>query len=69
MNNENDRLMALEEEITYLRMQNEELSNELVKQWKQMDTLVNKISQLENRLAGFETQRESPEANTKPPHW
>ncbi len=63
------RLIALEEEVSHLRMANEELSSEVLAQWKRIESLERQLANLENRLTSFEDHLDSPPENTKPPHW
>ncbi len=69
MTSSENRIIALEEEVAHLRLQNEELSAEILSQWKQVDLLQKKLAQLEERFAGLEDGPEIGEANVKPPHW
>lgn len=61
--------MALEEEAAHLRLANEELSAEVLQQWKRIEQLEKKLAHLENRLISFEDHVDAPPENTKPPHW
>ena len=69
MNKENERITVLQVEAAHLRMANEELSSEVLMQWKRIEHLERKIAHLENRMSSVEDLSEVPEANVKPPHW
>lgn len=64
-----DRITALEEEVAHLRLTNEELSAEVLAQWKRIERLERQLSHMENRLTTFEDHQDAPPADTKPPHW
>ena len=64
-----DRLTQLEEEIAHLARTNEELSGEVLAQWKRIDVLEKALKTMETRLSGFEDSLEGPPTNERPPHW
>ena len=66
---EKERMTNMEEEIAHLSKVNEELSGEILAQWKRIESLENAIKVLENRLSGFEDSFENPDVNERPPHW
>ena len=66
---EKERMTNMEEEIAHLSKVNEELSGEILAQWKRIEGLENAIKVLENRLSGFEDSFENPDVNERPPHW
>jgi len=64
-----NRLTNLEEEIAHLSKVNEELSGEILAQWKRIEGLEKALRLLETRLSGLEEGLENPVANERPPHW
>ncbi|MEM9330296.1 MAG: SlyX family protein [Pseudomonadota bacterium] len=69
MRNDAERLLKLEEETAHLRMTNDELSAEVLKQWKRIENLELKLKQFEGQLAGLEDRADLSTDTTKPPHW
>lgn len=64
-----ERIVRLEEEVAYLRTTNEELSGELVVQWKRIQELEKQIKLLETRFTGLEDSMDAPLPDQRPPHW
>lgn len=60
-----DRVIELERHVAELEAVNQDLSDELAKQWNQIDKLMRTMSALNDRLEGVEEPAESQ----KPPHW
>ena len=69
MTKEADRLLKLEEEIAHLRMTNDELSGEVLNQWKKIEYLEKKLERFESQLISLEDRADQPTDNAKPPHW
>jgi SlyX protein len=69
MTTPNERIMKLEETIAHLGMANDELSAEVLAQWKHIEALERKLAQFENRFLALEEASENPVENTKPPHY
>lgn len=69
MAGETERITQLEEEVAHLTKTNEELSGELLAQWKRVEALERKFSLLEQRLATFEDSQTAEPEDTRPPHW
>ena len=64
-----DQILKLEEEIAHLTLANEELSTELLQQWKRVEEIERKFAKLENRFHSMEEAMHNPIENTKPPHY
>ena len=64
-----ERLDRLEEEVAHLTKSNEELSQQLFEQWKEIDFLRKTLKNLESQFEALETANSAPKANEKPPHW
>ena len=64
-----DQILKLEEEIAHLTLANEELSTELLQQWKRVEEIERKFAKLENRFHSLEEAMHNPSENTKPPHY
>ncbi|MGI9350427.1 MAG: SlyX family protein [Rhizobiaceae bacterium] len=69
MTKDSKRIMSLEEEVSHLALANEELSTEVLAQWKRIEQLEKKLVHLETRLNTFEDNQDAPPEDTKPPHW
>jgi len=69
MTDNDDRTTKLEEELAHLSMANEELSSELVLQWKRIEELEKKLFRIESKFSQIEEALDNPIENTKPPHW
>ncbi len=63
------QITQLEEEVAHLSKANEELSGELLAQWKRVEMLERKFSLLEQRFATFEDNQGGEPEDTRPPHW
>ena len=69
MSNDNNRFVALEEEIAHLRIQNEELSSQIHEQWKELERLRKQLAFVEERFSRIEDDLDIPQPDEKPPHW
>jgi len=63
------QITQLEEEVAHLSKANEELSGELLAQWKRVEMLERKFSLLEQRFVTFEDNQGGEPEDTRPPHW
>ena len=66
---DHETITRLEEQIAHLTLANEELSGEVLAQWKRIEALEKHLVQLENKLIAYQDAQEEVPANTKPPHW
>jgi len=66
---QNNRIMQLEEEVAHLTKTNEELSSELLAQWKRVELLERKFAMMEQRFATLEDNMPAEVDDTRPPHW
>lgn len=64
-----EQIISLEEEVAHLRVHNEELSTQVLAQWKEIENLQKHFKRMEERFADIEDGMDIPEANVKPPHW
>ena len=64
-----ETVTRLEEQIAHLTLANEELSGEVLAQWKRIEALEKHLVQLENKLIAYQDAQEEMPANAKPPHW
>lgn len=60
-----DRVLDLELHVAQLESVNEDLSDEIAKQWTVIDKLMRTMASLNDRLEGVE----EPAEVQKPPHW
>lgn len=65
-----DRIDSLEERLAHLIGSLEDLSDVVVRQGREIDTLTRRVHLLMEREAEREAAiAEAPAANVKPPHW
>ncbi|MGQ0610084.1 MAG: SlyX family protein [Paracoccaceae bacterium] len=65
-----DRIDSLEERLAHLIGSLEDLSDVVVRQGREIDTLTRRVHLLMEREAEREAgMAEAPAANVKPPHW
>lgn len=65
-----DRIDSLEERMAHLIRTLEDLSDVVVRQGREIDTLTRRVHLLMEREAERESaMAEAPPANVKPPHW
>lgn len=65
-----DRIDSLEERLAHLIGSLEDLSDVVVRQGREIDTLTRRVHLLMEREAERESaMAEAPAANVKPPHW
>ena len=69
MTKKSERMVSLEEKVAHLTLANEELSAEVLGQWKRIEQLEKKLVHLEIRLNSFEDHQDVAPEDTKPPHW
>ncbi|MDR6103851.1 SlyX protein [Agrobacterium larrymoorei] len=63
------RIVALEETVAYQAKTIEELSDQLAKQWKVVEQTRAKLDRLTERFLSLEEQSLDAPAITKPPHY
>ncbi|MEO9458477.1 MAG: SlyX family protein [Lentilitoribacter sp.] len=63
-----NRIVKMEELIAHQSQQIEDLSDQLAKQWTNIDKLTRKLDDLSEHYADLEEQVGAPAA-TKPPHY
>lgn len=70
MTTETERLLKIENNITYQDQQIQDLSDMVSQQWKEIDRLKKHLSQAAERLESLENPSEGgPIPNEKPPHY
>lgn len=67
------RIEELEEQVAHLSRANDELSTELVTQWKRIELLEARFERMQSRFSDLEEAldggQEFDPAAEKPPHW
>jgi SlyX protein len=66
---ENDRILKLEEIVTYQTKTIDELSEQLAEQWKVVEQTRAKLDRLTERFLTLEESSLDAPAITKPPHY
>lgn len=66
---EQDRIMALEEQLAHQAITIDELSSALAQQWQQMDKMKIKLDSLTKRFLDLEEATAPSPEITKPPHY
>lgn len=69
MTTQEERIITLEEELAHLRLQNEELSSEMLKHWNRTELLEKRLVRLEEGLQTLQDRPDSTDPVEKPPHW
>lgn len=69
INNDLDRVTALEEQLAHQSVTLEELSAALAEQWQQMDKMKSRLDALTKRFLDLEDATGPAPENTKPPHY
>lgn len=70
MTTETERLLKIENNITYQDQQIQDLSDMVSQQWKEIDRLKKHLSQAAERLESLENPSEGgPIPDEKPPHY
>lgn len=69
MNQDDQKFVKLEEEIAHLTISSDEISSEILAQWKRIEELEKTVLKLQNRLMAMEETFNNPVITTKPPHW
>lgn len=65
-----DRFDALEERLSHLIRANDDLSEVVARQGREIDVLTRRVAMLMQREAEREAaDGEAPAANVRPPHW
>lgn len=64
-----DRLIRLEELAANQYQVIEDLSTQLAKQWKYIERLKTRIDEMTDRFEQLDDHSRAGEANQKPPHW
>ena len=65
-----DRIDALEERLSHLIRANDDLSEIVARQGREIDVLTRRVVMLMQRLAEREAElAEAPAADVRPPHW
>ncbi|GAB1480390.1 MAG: SlyX family protein [Rhodobacteraceae bacterium] len=65
-----DRIDALEERLSHLIRANDDLSEMVARQGREIDLLTRRVAMLMQREAEREaSEGEAPAANVRPPHW
>lgn len=65
-----DRFDALEERLSHLIRANDDLSEVVARQGREIDLLTRRVAMLMQREAEREAgEGEAPAANVRPPHW
>lgn len=63
------RLVRLEELVAHQQATIEELSRQLTESWKQSEKLRGELARLIDRFQDMEDMTDAPPANQRPPHW